>query len=321
MKKTLLPKEIITAIRDAQKTEGIKPMQLLEMKEHLLSSRMSLFSDGHKNWAMVLEKLICLNDESVELQIIFYGNCYEVPIHQRHSDYSNVMLDYPMDTEQFFSTMEEEGGLLDTASYWVVREKEVPLQRNIEEIKAGNPFADDEVLWPLDQLHYQTVGSKSLFHASVSDLQSCLPNDLPLVLVVEDWLHHDPYHHLVLDDSDNELLGVFSDDKCSNMILTNNLVDQYYDGGISIMRFNAPGWDAGRDATLQMFAKVLATGRPEFYKAGNYSNSDGLSRQGGIVGCLVEDLPPITSLRHARQGGITTISLGSIMTQFNLGFG
>ncbi|MCK7555044.1 hypothetical protein MKQ70_08490 [Chitinophaga sedimenti] len=56
------------------------------------------------------------------------------------------------------------------------------------------------------------------------------------------------------------------------------------DAELAFHRYPSPTWDPHWDITFQMFAKVLVTGDPELFEAGQFTNSGCFSRMGGEVG-------------------------------------
>ncbi|MCK7555043.1 hypothetical protein MKQ70_08485 [Chitinophaga sedimenti] len=149
---------ILDALKAAHNTPGIKPMQLIVMKESLLSSRITLFSDGKEKWALAMEKVI-MSTNGVQLQTNFYGNCYQIPALKQDADFSNMMV------EDLLNILDCEADwdgdyMPENPSPWMMRGISIELEQDPAVIAESVPWCNGEQISLMDQLCYLAATKK-----------------------------------------------------------------------------------------------------------------------------------------------------------------
>lgn len=288
----MLVKNILEEIRHAVRRENTKPMQLIEMKEFLLSSRLTLFSDAKGRWAMALEKLVMV--PTIRLEVIFCGNCYHVPTLFRHEGYVNCLVDHPVCDKSFLESLSEDGGLRPEVTEWLVRGVPVPIEYDTCMVEKSTPFSltvDEDIF---AQARTLAEKHKALFLATDEMLRKCVPVEVDKVLVLDEWHHHDPFHYLLMEAPDDDVaamvFGVLSDDLLVNMATFTRAMrlESWEQDDILIRRYFAPDWNPDEDSELRIMAAVLATGDKSLYKPVQLPNSAPSSRLGSGLGFLFE---------------------------------
>ena len=138
---------------------------------HTANSRLSLFSDGARDWAIVFEKSGYANRSgSIQIELNYFGN-----------------------------------GLrnLDPLGIYLCNAKYVDLVPAASLCKAGNPMRielrDTQIEAEADIRDFDRLGQwlaceahVEFCRATMSELRMCLPADLPLVMHIDEW-HHRRY--------------------------------------------------------------------------------------------------------------------------------
>jgi hypothetical protein len=171
-------------------------------------SRITLFADESR-WAVVLEKSGYGNRSyNIEIDMVYYGNCLVNTnkldkVGDTHTNAIRFLLVPKKSLDEVGAGFE----LLDPkSSFIIVRGNKLAIEHDTGAYAAKgiNIRSHNNPLNLIDFVsltRYLDEQYPELFRASESEIRTCLPADLPKIMVIDKW-HHKPYN-----DYDDSTLG------------------------------------------------------------------------------------------------------------------
>jgi hypothetical protein len=170
-----------------------------------LDVRLSAYCDSNR-WAIVIEQIGVSNrDPSVMNNIYAYGNCL-APVHgesdfvsaeayriwkQRHKFMQTTQF-YPVDDGPSAPLLNDDMELNPDARDFVARDKLFKIVREQEAYqKRGLELSQPERIELFEVIRYWLPEIRQYLVATEEELHKVVPNDLPLILRLDEWLHPD----------------------------------------------------------------------------------------------------------------------------------
>lgn len=162
---------------------------------YTVGSRISLYAN-EQYWAVVLEKSgFNTRTNQVEIELNYFGNC--INLHQSKA----VQLESNTILIPLVSAEEYEDIILDwhryikpDVEYVNIRGNTMKIEHDIEKYKEQRIIPPNKATIRFeDVIRYLFEQHKDSFYATDSDIQQCLPKELPKIFVINEW-HYKPYN-------------------------------------------------------------------------------------------------------------------------------
>jgi hypothetical protein len=176
---------------------GFFLMDLEHGNFHTANSRLSLFADETR-WAIVFEKSgFNKRGYRIELELNYFGNCLRnlyTPDSQHFYNSKYFSLVDDVDLEEIDADFEE---VAPSATQVRVRDQYVPIPSRKEEYQKWIPDIltrdyPDFVSFQ-DLARYLAFEYEDLCRATLEELKTCLPDDLPFLMRIDEWHHRNAY--------------------------------------------------------------------------------------------------------------------------------
>jgi hypothetical protein len=181
-------------------------------------SRITLFADKER-WAIVFEKSGYGNRSGcAEIELNYIGNCIvnndsnEIN-NQFSTNLNNVIL---IDNDEFEKISDGFELVSKKAKSIKVRDLEVEIETDIKKYIEKNielrtfDNKNNQVDFP-SLVRYLSESNKELFRATKNELYSILPNDLPLLMKIDEWYHTTIKEYGGPNPSDNETFNLIAE--------------------------------------------------------------------------------------------------------------
>jgi hypothetical protein len=156
---------------------------------HTAGNRITLFADKTR-WAIVLEQTGYHNPSfSCLVEIFYFGNCLiNLPIMENYNDHYNY-LTYTLIDKQEIDLLKDKFLLLNTNIRDIkVRDTLLSIEQNADIYEKNNIRLKNYPLIDVPNLiRYLDEHNPELFRATDDELKTCLPKDLPKLMVIDEW--------------------------------------------------------------------------------------------------------------------------------------
>lgn len=185
-------KEILVALDDTPTVHPFVSLPRFGNSEHpMTGNRISLYADSLR-WAIVFETTsYSYTDWRLELQLNYFGNCLlnldSVGYH--HNLACNSKWNTLISANEILRllSMKSTGDI----KYMVIRDDTCYVNQEFISYK-DTVSASDSLTRLLSHLRVFDQKNKVLLRATESELRTCIPSDLPKLMIIENW-HHENY--------------------------------------------------------------------------------------------------------------------------------
>lgn len=201
MNSTFTQKDILNYLEETDQETYHFPIDFEHPYFYTAGSRLTLYAD-EKRWAIVFEKSgYSTGNNCGEIEFAYFGNCLKnlqssIPGKTATSNMEHVILIYDTDLEQIDEDKFEELVAKDKT-----RIKVRNIFLNIEQdaskyiAKGIEPRSYDNPKGLFDfysLIRYLDEEYPNIFRATDKELRTCLPEDLPQLMKIDEW-HHEAY--------------------------------------------------------------------------------------------------------------------------------
>ncbi|MGL4942985.1 MAG: DUF7003 family protein [Thermoguttaceae bacterium] len=180
-------------ILDELDSDSDNPYRFMPDLEHgyfyTAGSRITLFGDENR-WAFVFEKSGYENrGQRVSIELHYFGNCLK---NLERAGLNNAYVSNGKSIELFHtdSICDDFENISTNAKTITVRETEVPLHRDPKLYRKHKIDLNDPAAIGIVELtRLLDERNPDLFRATEEELRACLPDDLPQIMVIDQWHH------------------------------------------------------------------------------------------------------------------------------------
>ncbi len=242
---------------------------------YLIDSRLNIFRNDNKEWAIAAERL-GYNPRAgvILLDIYFFGNCL-TNLDSYNEQITNSYTVSPIDRNSFADTIDGET-LKTDAKHWYIRGNQIKLSHNKKDyLDAGINLKEYEP----GKISIEEVGRllitkhRALLRATDEELHKSIPKSLEKILVIDEWYHRDFDEIIPLTISEDHMRTTYEFNKS---LVKGEYPLNYEDFAvmmrqhdISVNNHNQQQQQDNRPSsyeTWQLIAKVISTGDTSLYK-------------------------------------------------------